>query len=58
MAQPEPAHEVGQDLKVSLEQPAVVHPAPAHDVGEDLKVIVEQSAEDTLAAVLHPLYDH
>ena len=64
MAQPEPAHEVGQDLKVSVEQPAqdtlaaVVQPAPAHDVGEDLKVSVEQSAEDTLAAVLHPLYDH
>ena len=50
MAHPETAHKVGQDLKVSVEQPAedtlaaVVHPEPAHDVGEDVKVSVEQPA--------------
>ena len=57
---PEPAHNVVQYLKVSVEQAAedshaaVVHPEPAHDVVQDLKVSVEQAAEDTHAAVVHP----
>ena len=64
MAHPEPAHDVGQDLRVSVEQPAedtlaaVVHPEPAHYVGQGLKRSVGQPAEDAHATVDHPEPSH
>ena len=50
VAHPEPSHDVGQDLQVSVEQPAgdtgdhpaaVAHHEPAHNVGQDIGVSVE-----------------